>query len=86
MLYKVYILYALDHDKLFTGVTSSLTDRMESHNSEQPEDWTTVYRPWTLVHMELFNDESEASQRESFFESDAGDSYIREYILPLFEF
>jgi putative endonuclease len=86
MQYKVYILYATHHDRLFTGMTSSLTDRMESHNGDEPEDWTTVYKPWTLVHMELFNTESEAYQRELFFESEAGNTYLREYVLPLFEF
>ena len=86
MLFKVYILYAPVHDKLFTGMTSSLIDRMASHNGNEPEDWTSVYKPWTLVHMELFNDEKEATRRESYFENVAGESYVREYILPLFEF
>ena len=86
MLYKVYILYATQHDKLFTGLTGSLIDRMVSHNGDDPEDWTSVYRPWTLVHMELYNDEHEAGKREAFFESEAGMAYIREYILPLFDF
>ena len=86
MLYKVYILYATQHDKLFTSMTSSLIDRMASHNSNELEDWTSVYKPWTLVHMELFKDEHEAYQRELFFESSAGEEFVREFILPLFEF
>ncbi len=86
MLYKVYVLYAKDHDKLFTGMTTSLGDRMLSHNSDTPEDWTSGYQPWTLVHMELFPEESEAYLRETFLESYEGQAYIRKDILPLFDF
>lgn len=86
MMYKVYVLYSPDHDKLFTGMTTSLIDRMMSHNGNEPEDWTSVYRPWTLVHMELFGDESDAIIRESFFESSGGQDYLRENVLPLFQF
>lgn len=86
MLFKLYILYATRHDKLFTGVTTSLIDRMKSHNSDEAEDWTGVYKPWTLVHMEIFNDESDALFRETFFKSPAGEAYVRKDILPLFDF
>ncbi len=86
MLYKLYILYAPVHERLFVGVTSSLTDRMKAHNSNNPEDWTSVYKPWTLVHMELFNEPEEASQRERFFESADGEAYVKDNILPLFQF
>ena len=86
MLYKVYVLYATEHDKLFTGMTTSLSDRMEAHNSDVAEDWTTAYKPWTLIHMELFNSESDAIIRESFLESEGGQQYLRENVLPLFEF
>lgn len=86
MLYKVYILYAPVHDKLFIGVTSSLIDRMKSHNSNEPEDWTSIYKPWTLVHMELYSDKSEALRREAFLEGASGEIFIREEVLPLFEF
>ena len=86
MLYKVYVLYSHGHDKLFTGMTTSLTDRMMSHNSDEPDDWTSSYKPWILVHMELFEDESDAFLRESFLESAGGETFIRKDILPLFKF
>ncbi len=86
MLYKVYILYSPSHKKLFAGMTTSLTDKMLWHNSEEPVDWTSEYRPWTLIHMELFNDETEAYLRESYFESESGQNYIKTDILPLYKF
>lgn len=86
MFFKVYVLYSPAHDKLFTGMTSSLSDRMISHNGEEPEDWTSAYQPWTLIHMELFDNESDASVRESFLESPGGQTFVRDEVLPLFTF
>jgi len=67
-------------------MTSSLTDRMKSHNGDDPEDWTNSFKPWTLVHMELFEDEYDAVSRESYYESEEGEAHVREDILPLFAF
>lgn len=86
MIYKVYVLYSPEHDKLFTGFTTSLIDRMYSHNNESADEWTSMYRPWTLVHMELYNEEDEALLRETYLESESGQEYVREDVLPLFEF
>lgn len=86
MLYKLYVLYAPEHDKIFTGVTNSITDRMVEHNGNEPGNWTSTYKPWSLVHIELFNNEGEAEKRETFFETSAGIDYVRQEILPLFTF
>ena len=86
MIYKVYVLYSPKHNKLFVGLTTSLIDRMHSHNKENADEWTSIYRPWTLVHMELYNEEAEALIRESFLESGSGQEYVREDVLPLFNF
>jgi putative endonuclease len=85
MVFKVYILYALKHDKLFTGMTASLIDRMSSHNGDDADDWTSAYKPWILVHMELFDDEAEALLREQYFESQEGQEHVRTDVLPLFD-
>ncbi len=86
MLYKVYVLYSLKHDRLFIGMTSSLIDRMHSHNTDDADEWSSVYRPWTLVHMELYKEEDEALLRESYLESEHGQQYVRDDVLPLFSF
>lgn len=86
MLYKVYVLYSPKHDRLFIGMTTSLTDRMLIHNADNPDEWSSAYRPWTLVHMELFNDAVEALLRESNLKSESGQQYVREDVLPLFSF
>jgi predicted GIY-YIG superfamily endonuclease len=59
---------------------------MTAHNGNEAEDWTTVYRPWTLIHMELFADEAEALVREGYLDSEQGKEYIRADILPMYDF
>jgi len=59
---------------------------MISHNGESSDDWTADYQPWMLVHMELFDDKALALIRQKNLESTSGITYIREQVLPLFEF
>ncbi len=86
MLFKVYVIYAPAHDKLFTGMTTGLGDRMEVHNGSGTSDWTSEYRPWTLVHMELFDNDDEATLRESYLKSREGEQFLRANVLSLFNF
>ncbi|MEX0982430.1 MAG: GIY-YIG nuclease family protein [Bacteroidales bacterium] len=86
MLYKVYVLYSPSFNKLFIGLTTGLGDSMVSHNGAGDDDWTNAFKPWTLIHMELFNDETEALLRKTYLESQDGLAYVRSDILPLFDF
>ena len=86
MLYKVYVLFSPEFDKMFTGMTTSLIDRMILHNGDGVDEWTSAFKPWTLVHLELFNNESDAFIRETFLEGERGQRFIREDVLPLFNF
>ena len=86
MLYKVYVLYAPSYNKIYVGLTTGLGDSMVSHNGAGGDDSTGKFRPWTLIHMELFNEESEAMLRKTFLESQEGLTYVRSDILPLFDF
>lgn len=86
MLYKVYVIYAPAHGKLHVGITTRLGDSMLLHNGDEEDDQTNQYKPWTLIHMEIFNDESEAHFRKTYLESPAGQAYITSDILSLFEF
>jgi len=86
MNYKVYVLYSHQCGRLLTGRTTSLTEKMTIHNSENGDEKTVSCRPWTLVHMELFNNEDDALFRETYLNSEGGNQYVRENILPLFEF
>ena len=86
MSYKVFVLYSHLHDRLFVGYTESLTDYMVTMNVMESNNQLFQYRPWTLIHMELFLTEDEAVVREGFLKQEMGQGYIRREILPMFEF
>ena len=86
MSYKVFVLYSNLHDKLFVGYTTSLTDYMITMNVMESDNPLFQYRPWTLIHMELFVTEDEAVVREGFLKQEIGEEYIRREILPMFDF
>jgi len=86
MSYKVFVLYSYPHDKLFVGYTTSLTDYMITMNVMETENPLYEFRPWTLIHMELFVTEDEAMVRDGFLKQDMGQDYIRREILPMFDF
>lgn len=86
MSYKVFVLYSNKHDKLFVGYTTSLTDYMITMNVMESDNPLYDFRPWTLVHMELFVSEDEAMVREGFLKQEIGQQYIRREVLPMFDF
>ena len=86
MTYKVFVLFSSAHNKLFVGYTESLTDFMITMNVMESDNPLYEFRPWTLIHMELFLTESEAMVREGFLKRDIGQDYIRREILPMFDF
>lgn len=86
MLYKVYVIYSPSHNKLYTGLTTQLGEQLKLFNGDQSVKGISEFKPWTLVHMELFNDEGEASLRESYLKSPHGQAYVRSDILSLFGF
>jgi len=86
MSYKVFVLYSNLHDRLYIGYTNSLTDYMITMNVMESENPLFQFRPWTLIHMELFNTEDEAAVREGFLKNEVGQQYIRREILPMFDF
>jgi len=59
MNYTVYILYAEKHDKIYIGFTSNLIQRFKSHQ-QSGKDWTSHYRPWTVIYCRFFPEKSEA--------------------------
>jgi len=86
MSYKVFVLYSYPHDRLYVGYTTSLTDYMITMNVMETENPLFEFRPWTLIHMELFVSEDEAMVRNGFLQQEIGQEYIRREILPMFDF
>ena len=67
-------------------MTTGLGEYMQALNGDQSVKGLSEFKPWTLIHMELFNDEGEASLRETYLKSPEGQAYVRADILSLFNF
>ena len=53
-----------------------------SHNLLGTKDWTKAFRPWFVIHVEVFRTRSEALKRERRLKSGKGREWIRSEILP----
>ena len=76
-MYTVYILYSFVHDRTYTGYTTDLIQRFYSHNKYNNTDWTKKYRPWVVIHFEVFEEKKEAIKREQQLKSGKGRDWIK---------
>lgn len=71
-MFKVYVLYSQSHKKIYIGYTSSLEERFKSHNELATKGWTIKFRPWEIVHKEIFESKVDAMRREKELKSAKG--------------
>jgi len=83
-MYKVYVLYSSQFDKIYVGFTNHLENRFKSHNELGNKGWTIKFRPWVIIHTENFDTKSAAMRREKQLKSAMGRTYIRELIQQKF--
>ena len=76
MKYTVYILYSEKYDKHYTGFSSDLQTRLQSHN-DFGKGWTSRYRPWQLIYTKEFESKSEAMKFEKWLKSGTGRNFIK---------
>ena len=79
-MFTVYVLYSPKYDKIYIGVTSNIQQRMISHNQLGKKGWTIRYRPWQIVHTELFQNKQQALKREKELKSAKGRAFVRTLI------
>jgi putative endonuclease len=79
-MFKVYVLYSKSYNKIYIGYSSNLEERLKSHNELGTKGWTIHYRPWELVHFEIFEDKKLAMKREKKLKTYRGREYIRELL------
>jgi len=71
-MFFVYVLYSRSADKFYVGYTSNLESRLLSHNQLGTKDWTKRFRPWELVHTEIYETKSSALKREKELNTGVG--------------
>ncbi len=76
-MFHVYVLYSDSHDILYIGYTSDVANRLLSHNQLATKGFTVRYRPWRLVHTEMFGTKAQAMKREKELKSGKGREWIR---------
>ena len=81
-MYTVYVLYSSTFAKIYIGYTSNLAERMKSHNELATKGWTVRFRPWTIIHTEVFTSKSDALRREKSLKSSRGRAWIRAELIP----
>ncbi len=75
-MFTVYVLYSKSYDKIYTGFTSNLEQRLLSHNELGKKGWTIKFRPWQLIHTEVFQLKSDAMKREKQLKTATGRNFI----------
>jgi putative endonuclease len=73
----VYILLSPNSGKHYTGFTSDLINRFHSHNQYSKSGFTNRYRPWVVIHVEIFDNKNEAMQREKWLKTGTGRDYVK---------
>jgi putative endonuclease len=78
--FVVYILYSEKFNKNYTGFTSNLISRFNSHNNLETKGFTLKFRPWKVIHVEFFDSKSEAMKREKYLKTGVGREFIQKVI------
>jgi putative endonuclease len=77
MNFTVYVLYSEEYNKHYVGYSSNLEARFLSHNQLTTKGYTVKYRPWKIIHTEVFAHKTEALKREKYLKSGVGRAYIK---------
>ena len=85
-IYTVYVLYSPTFDQIYIGYTSNLIQRFYSHNELAVKGHTIKYRPWIVCYAEYFTQKSKALIREKQLKSYQGRKFIRDLVLPSYNF
>ncbi|PJE59765.1 MAG: endonuclease [Candidatus Portnoybacteria bacterium CG10_big_fil_rev_8_21_14_0_10_44_7] len=75
----LYIIKSLNKNYHYVGITNNLKRRVKQHNAGLNTS-TKSYRPFKIVHTEIFSNYKEARIREKFLKSGPGRKFIRETI------
>jgi len=62
-MFYVYILKSKKDNRLYTGFSSDLRQRVAEHNNGK-SSYTRNFRPWKLVYYESYLSKKDAEQRE----------------------
>jgi len=76
MKFFVYVLQSRIKKYIYVGLTNSLTRRVGQHQDGKGRT-TAAYRPFDLIHVEEFEERSQARKRERYLKSGVGKEWIK---------
>ncbi len=78
-MYYVYILLNETGTKTYTGVSNDIPTRLRDHNEGQVKS-SRPYRPYRLIHTEVFSTLSDARNKERFYKSTTGRRKLKDIL------
>ena len=76
MMIIVYVIRSYKDGRFYVGMTKNLERRFQEHESGKTKS-TKGFRPWKLIFTEIFQNYSEARNREKYLKSGSGKEYIK---------
>ena len=80
----VYILYSQQHDRYYIGSTSNLKKRLEEHNGNEYNGYTSKFKPWTIIAAFQAPDRASALRAEYFIKNQKTKTILEKLIKPEF--
>ncbi len=80
MIHYLYILYSEKYDKFYIGETNEYKRRLKEHNNSYRSNYSSKYRPWTLVALFEIENRSIARGVESFIKNQKSKDFIKKIV------
>lgn len=77
--YYIYILKSLVSKKSYVGYSMDVDARLAQHNKGE-SNFTNKYKPWTVIHTEMYETQEEATDRERYLKSRSGRRWLKSNI------
>ena len=71
----------MERNYIYVGLTNNLDNRLDQHNNGENKS-TKAYRPFILIHSEVFSTRIEARAKEKYYKSGIGKEYLKPVKLP----
>ena len=75
-MYYVYVIRSKEKGIDYVGMTVDLGRRLKEHNSGKTKS-TKGYKPWKMIHSEVFEERQSARKREKYLKSGYGKMWIK---------
>ena len=75
-MYTVYALKSKIKKYIYVGMTQNLDQRIRRHNNGY-EKTTKPYKPFKLIHREVYPSRIEARKREKYLKSGVGKEFLK---------